>query len=126
MPGRVYEALRDRMADVTGVVMLLGAAETGKTTLAKLLILDALDAGLSVAYVDGDVASTVAGPPACVGLKYIESPADLDPDTRRLAAAGLRQLLRLHDDRDAPLQIREHLGHELEEGIQLGAACYDD
>ena len=79
MPGRAYEALRERMADVTGVVMLLGAAETGKTTLAKLLILDALDAGLSVAYVDGDVASTVAGPPACVGLKYIESPADLDP-----------------------------------------------
>ena len=79
MPGRAYEALRERMADVSGVVMLIGAAETGKTTLAKLLILDALDAGLSVAYVDGDVASTVAGPPACVGLKYIESPADLDP-----------------------------------------------
>ena len=80
MPGRVYEALRDRMVGVTGVVMLIGAAETGKTTLSKLLILDALDAGLSVAYVDGDVASTIAGPPACVGLKYIESPADLDPE----------------------------------------------
>lgn len=79
MPGRVYESLRSRVAGVTGAVMLLGAAETGKTTLAKLLILDGLDAGLSVAYVDGDVASTVAGPPACVGLKYIESPADLDP-----------------------------------------------
>ena len=81
MPGRVYEALRDRMVGVTGVVMLIGAAETGKTTLSKLLILDALDAGFSVAFVDGDVASTIAGPPACVGLKYIESPADLDPET---------------------------------------------
>ena len=80
MPGRVYEALRDRMVGVTGVVMLIGAAETGKTTLSKLLILDALDAGFSVAFVDGDVASTIAGPPACVGLKYIESPADLDPE----------------------------------------------
>ncbi len=79
MPGRVYEALRDRMVGVTGVVMLIGAAETGKTTLSKLLILDALDAGLSVAFVDGDVASTIAGPPACVGVKYIETPADLDP-----------------------------------------------
>ena len=81
MAGRVYGALRDRMVGVTGVVMLIGAAETGKTTLAKLLILDALDAGLSVAFVDGDVASTIAGPPGCVGLKYVESPADLDPDT---------------------------------------------
>ena len=81
MPGRVYEALRDRMVGVTGVVMLIGAAETGKTTLSKLLILDALDAGLSVAFVDGDVASTIAGPPACVGLKYVETPADLDPAT---------------------------------------------
>jgi polynucleotide 5'-kinase involved in rRNA processing len=79
VPGRVYEALRDRMVGVTGVVMLIGAAETGKTTLSKLLILDALDAGLSVAFVDGDVASTIAGPPACVGVKYIETPADLDP-----------------------------------------------
>lgn len=81
MPGRVYGSLRDRMVGVTGVVMLIGAAETGKTTLSKLLILDALDAGISVAFVDGDVASTIAGPPACVGLKYVETPADLDPES---------------------------------------------
>jgi polynucleotide 5'-kinase involved in rRNA processing len=80
VPGRVYAALRERLADVTGVVMLIGATETGKTTLAKLLVLDAIDAGRTVAYVDGDVASTVAGPPACVGLKYVESAADLDQD----------------------------------------------
>lgn len=79
MPGRAYAALRERLADVSGVVMLIGASETGKTTLAKLFALDALDAGRSVAYVDGDVASTVAGPPACVGLKYVEQAADLDP-----------------------------------------------
>ncbi|MEN8115298.1 MAG: Clp1/GlmU family protein, partial [Actinomycetota bacterium] len=80
MPERAYSALRDRVADVSGVVMLLGAAETGKTSLAKLLALDALDAGRPVAYVDGDVASTVAGPPGCVGVKYVTAPPDLDPD----------------------------------------------
>lgn len=87
MPGRAYAALRERLADVTGVVMLIGASETGKTTLAKLLVLDAIDAGRSVAYVDGDVASTVAGPPGCVGLKYVESAADLDS---RVPSAEMR------------------------------------
>jgi len=79
VPGRAYAALRDRLADVSGVVMLIGATETGKTTLAKLIALDAVDAGRTVAYVDGDVASIVAGPPACVGVKYIEEASDLDP-----------------------------------------------
>lgn len=78
MPGRAYAALRERLGDVTGVVMLIGATETGKTSLAKLLVLDAIDAGRSVAYVDGDVASTGAGPPGCVGLKYVKSAADLE------------------------------------------------
>jgi polynucleotide 5'-kinase involved in rRNA processing len=87
VPDRAYAALRERLADVTGVVMLIGASETGKTTLAKLLVLDAIDAGRSVAYVDGDVASVVAGPPGCVGLKYVESAADLDP---QVAAAEMR------------------------------------
>ncbi len=87
MPGRAYAALRERLADVSGVVMLIGAPETGKTTLAKLLVLDAIDAGRTVAYVDGDVASTVAGPPGCVGLKYVETAADLDP---AVAAAEMR------------------------------------
>ncbi len=78
MPGRAYSALRERLADVSGVVMLIGALETGKTTLAKLFTIDALDAGRAVAYVDGDVGSTVAGPPACVGVKYVTDPSDLD------------------------------------------------
>jgi polynucleotide 5'-kinase involved in rRNA processing len=78
VPERAYSALRDRIADVSGVVMLLGAAETGKTSLAKLLAIDGVDAGRSVAFVDGDVASTVAGPPGCVGVKYLTEPADLD------------------------------------------------
>jgi polynucleotide 5'-kinase involved in rRNA processing len=76
--GRAYAALRERLADVSGVVMLIGAAETGKTTLAKLFVVDALDAGRAVAFVDGDVASTVAGPPGCVGVKYVVEPSDLD------------------------------------------------
>jgi polynucleotide 5'-hydroxyl-kinase GRC3/NOL9 len=60
----------------TGVVMLIGAADTGKTTLAKFLLADAIGAGLSAAFVDADVGVSTVGPPACVGLKWIRSPDD--------------------------------------------------
>ncbi|HDH03296.1 MAG TPA: hypothetical protein ENH15_03525 [Actinobacteria bacterium] len=34
--------------------------------------------GLSVAYVDADIAQTTVGPPTCVGLRRLSSEADLD------------------------------------------------
>jgi polynucleotide 5'-kinase involved in rRNA processing len=60
----------------TGVVMLIGAADTGKTTLAKFLLADAIGSGLSAAFVDADVGVSTVGPPACVGLKWIRGPDD--------------------------------------------------
>jgi polynucleotide 5'-kinase involved in rRNA processing len=56
--------------------MLIGAADTGKTTLAKFLLADALGAGLSTAFVDADVGVSTVGPPGCVGLKWIKGPDD--------------------------------------------------
>ncbi len=79
MTDHPYQALRDRIVGFNGIVMLLGVADTGKTELAKLLVGDALAAGSSVAFVDGDVGSSVAGPPATTGLKYVTDVADLDP-----------------------------------------------
>ena len=79
MAYRPYAALRDRLVGFNGVVMLLGMAETGKTELAKLIVADALAEGTTVAFVDGDVGSAIAGPPATSGLKYVSDIADLDP-----------------------------------------------
>jgi polynucleotide 5'-hydroxyl-kinase GRC3/NOL9 len=59
-----------------GVVMLVGGADTGKTTLAKFLLADALGRGLRVAFVDADIGTSTVGPPACVGLKWIRGPDD--------------------------------------------------
>jgi polynucleotide 5'-hydroxyl-kinase GRC3/NOL9 len=75
--GDSYASLRERVVGEHGVVMLIGAPDTGKTTLAKLLISDALAAGRKVAFVDGDVGVPTVGPPACVGLKWIGSQDDL-------------------------------------------------
>lgn len=63
--------------------MLIGAPDTGKTTFARLLLADALNAKRKVAFVDADVGTPTVGPPACVGLRWIRSHSDLD----RLSAA---------------------------------------
>jgi len=74
---RPYGSLRERLQGVPGVVMLIGAPDTGKTTLGRLLIGDALDSGMTAAYIDGDVAASTVGPPACAGLKWVKSTDDL-------------------------------------------------
>ena len=58
--------------------MLLGAPDSGKTTLARDLLGAAIEAGKTAAYVDADIDQATTGPPACIGLKYVTTPADLD------------------------------------------------
>jgi polynucleotide 5'-kinase involved in rRNA processing len=68
----------DQAVEDGGVVMLIGAPDTGKSTLAKMILASALEAGLTTAYVDGDLGQTTVGPPTCVGLRWIRSPRDLE------------------------------------------------
>ena len=86
-----HASLRERLVGERGVVMVMGAANTGKTTMARLLLSDALEAGRSVAYVDADVAASTVGAPACVGLRWVRSPADIAdlsrPDTMRFVGS---------------------------------------
>jgi len=77
-----YASLRERVIGERGVVMVMGAANTGKTTMSRLLLQDALDAGRSVAYVDSDVAVSTVGAPACVGLRWVRSQSDLEDLSR--------------------------------------------
>ncbi|MDH3539462.1 MAG: Clp1/GlmU family protein [Acidimicrobiia bacterium] len=60
-----------------GVIMLMGAPDTGKTTLARQILAAAVDAGLTTAYVDADVGQSTVGPPGCAGLAWVRSPSDL-------------------------------------------------
>jgi polynucleotide 5'-kinase involved in rRNA processing len=86
-----YSQLRHRLADISGVAMVIGGADTGKTTVARMLLSDAVDAGRTVAYVDADLAASTVGPAGCVGLSVVESAADLenlsDPDELRFVGA---------------------------------------
>ena len=86
-----YGALRERVRALDGVVMVIGDAETGKTTLARMLLRDAVERGRTVAYVNGDVAAATVGPVGCVGLKIVSSVEDCDtlvvPDELRFVGA---------------------------------------
>lgn len=86
-----YAALRERVADASGVVMIIGDTDTGKTGLAKTLLRDAVDAGRTVAFIDADVASANVGPAACVGLKVVRGAGDLEtfsePDELRFVGS---------------------------------------
>ena len=77
VPELLHAQLADDIATSGGVVMLLGAPDTGKTTLAHQIMAAGVKAGRSIAYVDADVGQSTVGPPACVGLRWINSTEDL-------------------------------------------------
>jgi polynucleotide 5'-kinase involved in rRNA processing len=62
----------------SGMAMLMGSVDTGKTTLALQSARLAIGAGRTVALVDADVGNSTVGPPACVGLKVLRTLEDID------------------------------------------------
>jgi polynucleotide 5'-hydroxyl-kinase GRC3/NOL9 len=59
-----------------GFAIILGATDTGKTTLANFLTLNLCRRGLKVALVDSDIGQSTLGPPATIGFAVFKS----DPD----------------------------------------------
>lgn len=62
-----------------GVVVLLGASDSGKTTLCRILAERWRAAGRTVGLVDGDIGQSSIGPPATVGLAIISPDRPLTP-----------------------------------------------
>ncbi len=54
-----------------GVVVLLGASDSGKTTLGRILAEKLTAAGRTVGLVDGDIGQSSIGPPTTVGLALL-------------------------------------------------------
>ncbi len=59
-------------------VFLIGGMDTGKSTMAVAIAREALARGRTVALVDADIGNSTIGPPTCVGLKFLRSPADIE------------------------------------------------
>lgn len=70
--------LIDVLEEGRGVVILLGATDTGKTTLAKFLISHLCQRELKVGLVDADIGQSFLGPPATIGLAVFKSHPDWD------------------------------------------------
>ncbi len=65
--------LLDALREEKGVAILLGATDTGKSTLAKFLIFNLCQRGLKVALVDADLRQSFLGPPTTIGLAVFKS-----------------------------------------------------
>lgn len=73
-----WTALSEHVAKHPGLTVLVGASDTGKTTLAKFLISRWTSHGRSVAFVDGDMGQSTIGPPGTLGWKLFDAPVDAD------------------------------------------------
>ena len=73
----------ERLLANPGVVMLLGALDTGKTTFALELARRAVDAGVPSAIVDADIVQSTVGPPTTVGMKLIGPESDMSREGLR-------------------------------------------
>ena len=74
-PKEWFEFL-DLLEKEKGIAILLGATDTGKSTLAKFLISHLCKRGLKVGLVDADIGQSFLGPPATIGLSVFKSHPD--------------------------------------------------
>jgi polynucleotide 5'-hydroxyl-kinase GRC3/NOL9 len=75
-----WYALLDVLEKEKGIAVILGATDTGKTTLAKFLIFNLCQRGLKLALIDADIGQSFLGPPTTIGFSLFKS----DPDWKLL------------------------------------------
>jgi len=75
-----HDEIVHRLAEREGVIVVLGAIDSGKTTFGRAIARGAVEAGRTVALVDSDIGQSTIGPPATVGLKVVRDPAALEPE----------------------------------------------
>ena len=68
-----WHAFLDVLEKEKGISILLGATDTGKSTLAKFLIFNLCKRGLKVALVDADIGQSFLGPPTTIGFSIFKS-----------------------------------------------------
>lgn len=65
--------LLDELNRDKGIVMVIGASDTGKSTLVNYLARELYNKGNKVCVIDGDVGQSIIGPPTTIGLAFIKT-----------------------------------------------------
>jgi polynucleotide 5'-hydroxyl-kinase GRC3/NOL9 len=81
----VYDSIVARTVERGGTAVVLGGLDSGKTSFCKMCAAVAVRLGRTVAYLDTDVGQSSVGPTTTIGLKFISTAEDLEPE--RLARA---------------------------------------
>ena len=75
----LWERLVPKIQEIKGTVMVIGAPDSGKTTLTRFLVRELFNRGEAVAYIDGDMGQSILGPPTTQGMAVFDSTfADLE------------------------------------------------
>ncbi len=77
-----WETAAKEAARISGAVMILGASDAGKSTLARYLMERLLEENRALALVDCDLGQTTLGPPAAISMAVVGE-AQLRGDTLR-------------------------------------------
>lgn len=73
-----FERVAEEAARSRRVVMLVGAMDTGKTTMARAILEAAVRIGRPAALLDADLGQKSVGPPGAVTLRMVRGQADLE------------------------------------------------
>lgn len=96
-----WKKLARRIVTAKQLALVIGSADTGKSTFCRFLTDFAVAEGLKVGFVDADIGQSQVGPPTTIGLKCfapeMETPLEIDGDADALyfvgAASPRRNLL---------------------------------
>jgi polynucleotide 5'-hydroxyl-kinase GRC3/NOL9 len=89
VPGAGWEDLFDELLKAGGLAVILGATDSGKSTLVRYLAGRLLEAGISVCLVDADVGQSALGLPGTISMKRFVRGKDLnDYRFRRMFFVG--------------------------------------
>ncbi len=81
---QAWKQVANRVVEAQQRVLVIGASDVGKSTFCRFLVDVARGKGFKVGFVDTDIGQSQIGPPATIGLKFLE-PKNGDND----AADGL-------------------------------------
>ena len=66
------------LAQDKGISIIIGATDTGKSTLAKFLISNLCQRGIKVGFIDSDIGQSFLGPPTTIGFLSFSNPPNWD------------------------------------------------